>query len=53
MDHINSLPLASGCLLLLVEHWQEPGGSGESAFRAFVPLAPSLGESHQDGCVLD
>ena len=53
MDRINSLRLASGWLLLLVEHWQEPGGSGESAFRAFVPLAPSLGESHQDGCVLD
>ena len=53
MDHMNYLPLASGWVLLLVEPWQETGGSGESAFRAFVPLAPSLGESHQDGCVLD
>ena len=53
MDHMNFLPLASGWVLLFVELWQETGGSGESAFRAFVPLAPSLGKSHQDGCVLD
>ena len=47
--------LTSGFRLafLVGEHRQEPRGSGESAFRAFVSLAPSLGESLQDGCVLD
>lgn len=51
--HQQSLPVAPGWVLLLVERWQETGGSRESESGEFVPLDPSLAESHQDGCVLD